>query len=839
MDLETAIKHAIDGNALLFLGAGYSCDATNLMGERMKIASEISKNLCDELGIPQNENLSIVSDIYLKKSLPKNLIKILKDNYTANKVEDHHRIISSVDWNRVYTTNYDNVFEKSSSEINKRYSPVTLKEDPRNYDKREVVIHINGYIHRLTPEKLNNEFKLTSTSYLVEDFKDSAWVGLFRSDVNNARAVFFVGTSFNYDIDLQRVLNSNPELKEKIVFIDREKKDDEIDFYENYNKKSFGEVYNIGTKGLGKKIEEVRKRYKPKSIKNDFECFTYLNNLNFKYRELNTQDIWKMLIYGDVDRELIYYYMEQKNYIFQRKVVDEIMHLMSEEDIKCMIIHSDLGNGKTCIIECLCNLLRRKGHVLILNNKKKFIGEEIEKIDKLNGNKYIVIENYNYYFDVLDILKNYIDETYKLILTTRSYIHESTIGNLLRIIDIEDRFIFDKQVNTLKHQDCVNLVHIINKVELWKDYKNYNNRSKVNLIKKKYRSQLSNVLLDLVESKKVKNEIDNLCNELTKSEKMKSLMIAIFINSIMNLELDLYDIIMILNLKGVNTEIKLNKSVSELINFYENKIVVKSPIIARYIIFNNILSEDVLNIMSKMIHNSNKFDYGQKSENVRKALVSCSNLWLMLNKKDDKIREKVLEYFDELKDYFGYRNNPFFWLQYAIACLDIKEYGRAYNYFQIAYQEVKDKQAVRNYHFDSFQINTQYARYLLEKEIFEGNCDKPFDIIKEAHRLLYGNFSSSKTLYHYIFKQVPLYLKFYEIYGEKLEVKEKNQYLRFCDEMIQKVDEYERRKKHNVERYVKMNKKLLKKCKHKILSSPAIIVKKSNDEVAADRDENS
>jgi len=819
MELDKAIKHAIDGNALLFVGAGYSCNATNLLNKPMKMASEISKDLCEKLEIPPNENLSIVSDIFLKNALPKDLIEVLKDNYISKKVEEHHRTLSSINWNRVYTTNYDDVFEKASSEMGKRYTPVTLVDNPRNYKKSEIVIHINGYIKSLIPEKLNNEFKLTSTSYLVDDFKNSPWLGLFHTDVNNARAIFFVGASFKYDFDLQKVLASNPELRERIIFIDQVKSKAEIDFYENYNKELFGEVYYIGTNGLAEEIEKVRKTYKPKSLVTSFKCFTYLNNIKYEYQELTTQDIWKMLIYGNINRQLIYNYMEQNEYVFQREVIKDTVELLSEENTKCIVVHSDLGNGKTCIIECLCNLLRKKGHVFMLKDNKSFIGEEIENIDKLSGNKYIVIENYNYHFDILKILKNYMDKSYKLILTSRSYVHESTFRELLRVTDLEEQSVYEQNVNKLKHNDCSMLVDIINKVELWKEFKDYSKKDKVRVLKRNYDSQLSNILIDLIESETVRKKIDDFCKELIKSEKIKELLTAICINSISNLELNLYDMITILEIKGINAEIKLNKFANELINFGENIIVVKSPIIARYIIKNNILSNDALSIIKKMVHNSNKFDSDKKSESVRKALISCSNLWLMIDKKDESIKENIIIYYDELKDYFGYKKNPFFWLQYGIACLDIKEYGRAYNYFMIAYKESEDKTRMWDYHFDNFQINTQYARYLLEKEIYEGNCEEPFKIIEEAHKLLYGNFKSTKTLYHYIFKQVPLYVKFFDSYGVKMNSSQKNQYMRFIDEMVNKIDEYEVKKEGNIEKHIIRNKILLIKCKRKILTN--------------------
>ena len=46
MDLEQAVKHIIDGDAVLFLGAGFSREARNISNNLMKDASGFSKELC-------------------------------------------------------------------------------------------------------------------------------------------------------------------------------------------------------------------------------------------------------------------------------------------------------------------------------------------------------------------------------------------------------------------------------------------------------------------------------------------------------------------------------------------------------------------------------------------------------------------------------------------------------------------------------------------------------------------------------------------------------------------------------------------------------------------------
>ena len=49
MDVKTAIKHAIDGNALLLLGAGFSTESKNIRGTEMPSAAGLVNCIYEEI----------------------------------------------------------------------------------------------------------------------------------------------------------------------------------------------------------------------------------------------------------------------------------------------------------------------------------------------------------------------------------------------------------------------------------------------------------------------------------------------------------------------------------------------------------------------------------------------------------------------------------------------------------------------------------------------------------------------------------------------------------------------------------------------------------------------
>ena len=64
MKLQEAIQYAIDGEAILFLGSGFSFGGKNKNGGDLKIGSGLSHAICRDLGIPESANLTISDSIF-------------------------------------------------------------------------------------------------------------------------------------------------------------------------------------------------------------------------------------------------------------------------------------------------------------------------------------------------------------------------------------------------------------------------------------------------------------------------------------------------------------------------------------------------------------------------------------------------------------------------------------------------------------------------------------------------------------------------------------------------------------------------------------------------------
>ena len=159
--LEYAIEKALDGEAVLFAGAGYSFGAKNEKG-MVPSAKQLKTDLMKELGLENTTTygLETISQYYLSKKTPETLVQKLRSCFCIKSVANHHLQIARVPWKRIYTTNYDQVAEKASEFVEKDYqiNPIVLSDDFSHSQKDHICIHLNGYIDRLNTKKLEDEF---------------------------------------------------------------------------------------------------------------------------------------------------------------------------------------------------------------------------------------------------------------------------------------------------------------------------------------------------------------------------------------------------------------------------------------------------------------------------------------------------------------------------------------------------------------------------------------------------------------------------------------------------------------------------------------------------------
>lgn len=108
MNFQQALEYALNGEALLFTGAGFSMGAVNGRGEPLKSGASFAKHLAAKLETPPNSDLPLedVAEAFVDRFGQPELDKELLLQFRAAEVAKPHRTIANVPWRRIYTTNY-------------------------------------------------------------------------------------------------------------------------------------------------------------------------------------------------------------------------------------------------------------------------------------------------------------------------------------------------------------------------------------------------------------------------------------------------------------------------------------------------------------------------------------------------------------------------------------------------------------------------------------------------------------------------------------------------------------------------------------------------------------
>ena len=395
MDIDEAIKIALDGEAILFLGAGFSIGGVNKMGKSIPTATELSLQMCKALRISESNNLSIISDRFISDSkiglgLSK-MIHFLKERLICVQVATEQQTIVQLPWMRIYTTNYDNIVEISSKTSGIFRESITATTEKIKIEELSgAIIHMNGSILTVTEENFFNEFKITNESYLRDGFLESPWSDLFVHDINNCKAIIFIGYSMKYDLDLQKVLHN--KIRDKSVFIDKK----DLDENQEYLLNKWGTLETIETAGLANKIISLQRTYVPKEKKTTLKGTEEVLITDYRNTVVSANDVLNMLVYGKYDKYSLRantdFFVKRNDYLKQVKETIATHQIC--------IIHSNFGNGKTIFLDYLISQLIEEHNVYILR-EAKYIQEDLRIISQSkSSSNLLIIDDYDMYMPV-------------------------------------------------------------------------------------------------------------------------------------------------------------------------------------------------------------------------------------------------------------------------------------------------------------------------------------------------------------------------------------------------------------------------------------------------------
>ncbi|MDE6847695.1 MAG: hypothetical protein K2J99_18255, partial [Lachnospiraceae bacterium] len=368
------------------------------------------------------------------------------------------------------------------------------------------------------------------------------------------------------------------------------------------------------------------------------------------------------------------------------------------------------------------------------------------------------------------------------IFTARSYINDNFYSRVLSDMSLNYKTMNMYDLNELSEDEIKRLVMLIRKYNIWGANLRQGQQKQIKFITSHCNKEMRNVLLEVYKSNNVQSKINDIVKLVCKNELSKDILLISFICNIISVKIGLDDIAVILGQRVNALYFDEYRELRELLLIQNNELRIKSSSVASYIVGNNDFNNDILRLLNRMVGIFVKHTYVTKYKIMLKLIISFSNLRLAFNRNDVDIKRKYINFYENARKTGYYKKNQFFWIQYAIAVMDVKDYDAAQIYLDNA-----SACAQKQYNDDSYQVESLKARLLLEKTIYNNDVENAYTNFEEAHNLICSNKTPER---HYPFRQVSQYIKYYEAFYKGFSYENKVAFMFMCTEIKKKMQEY-------------------------------------------------
>ncbi|QDD68102.1 hypothetical protein C6V80_09645 [Caminibacter pacificus] len=377
---------------------------------------------------------------------------------------------------------------------------------------------------------------------------------------------------------------------------------------------------------------------------------------------------------------------------------------------------------------------------------------DIELINNLQNQSIIFIDRYCDNVDLLNYLKIYNSEKIKVILSDRTSNHNHFIEN-----NFNDLKFYEFNLDMLTEREIEKIIEILFHIGIWGKYSNNKRVIKNKIIQEYYK--LSLLLLDIFESEQIKKEIESLVKPFIKEKNLKETFFAILLLNLIDVEITKS---LVEEVSG--NDVIMNISFNEL---FGKDFKINSSLLSKFIISNYFTYSFIKEILLKIVEKAQDYKkYDVFWQKIERELLRFHFIEQIIPKEHKKIVLK--QYFEKLKskDKLQWlKNEPHYWLQYAMAEMANKN-------LQSAQQKLDTAYALKSSKYDFSYIDNQQARLYLLFALQENNGKKIFDYFQKANSLL------TTKLDRYSVKHIATYKN---LYKEKFRLFAKNDKRQFLD----------------------------------------------------------
>lgn len=689
---------------ILFLGAGFSADATNKRNERPPVGLQLAHAIRDLAGLPTDDQSELMDLAQYAISEKKDLYALLEGIFTIRTLTDAQQKTLSQPWLRIYTTNYDNSISvhRSNSGNSATKDIYDLTDPPPRRVPRGAAIHLHGSIAKCDSNNLHSTLVLSRKSYVEQRVKESAWWNWFDHDLRACTYAFFLGYELS-DFEPASYLMRYPGLKKRCHFVLRNPKSPVA----AAKLSDYGTRHSFELSGFVERLSRARIAPKP-SHPDALTSLRYidLNKDNKLISKPSSAEIQELLAFGRKRFDAMRAVYPNSDYAVTR--IAKLRHC-AELITKAttIVIHGKIGNGKSTFSDLLKLHLSSLGFsCFTLRENFDPSPDDMAFIASMKD-PVVFVSNYDAIASNKPLFEEAAEKVRFVVEISSSVLYARSTETVDRLPGRIERVNIDR----LETDDIRALHSLLEKAGL---------TSLKAFAPVQGGLEFRDFLLAAYEAPEVANRLVSVVNVLLKSSSIRRVLTATAIAKACGAAVDASFIAAVaghdpyLALEGAK------ESSAEFIYFGLDKIESHSSIVSLYILRKFIDKLDFGEAVFGFAHEAARriSAAGEVSSDVfraSKALLSSVLRFSFLEDVVGQYGQKALvigALYEKCRNDLRIQTEPLFWLQYSIYWQDCRRWDMAESHMKEAYARAA---AISG--FKTYQLDTNYLGLLCDLEV--------------------------------------------------------------------------------------------------------------------------
>ena len=465
--------------------------------------------------------------------------------------------------------------------------------------------------------------------------------------------------------------------------------------------------------------------------------------------------IFDLFLHGDVRTEFAWQSLHGHPDYFVDAVVASNALEAFKGGWRAAAIHSDFGNGKSAAMEVLKVKAFDAGYdVFSVVKSTDSLLEELQAVFKSPRPTLLIVEQYPDWLDTIDFVSKNAPNNCVLALSARTSIHDIFVDRLASII--KPGKVIEISANNLRLAECDRIVDLFDRYGLWGDLAARPRAYKVKHLMRTCHAEWHAILIDRFSAPQIQARFAPVIDALAKKKRFYEAVMATLVLNVLEYEPSVNLLLALIGQSVLEREFRDDAAVREVVDTSSGRIRLRSSVAGQFILTNFADPNALIPLLARM---AKAADVNARNDayyfGLLKDLTRFNGLQHIFPEKVRKVA--CIRYYESIKGLYNTRQNPLFWLQYAVACTVFEEFDRAKKYFDTAYAfaEAKD--------FNTFQIDNHYARFLLMRAIRSKDPGNFMESFREARKFIFEQIETERR--HYPFRVATIIAEFYDTFA--------------------------------------------------------------------------